>query len=89
MYAYARKKAHVINLSPVELFETNSQIIINFLNCLIAAMAAVAVLFFKPKDAGNSGMVYISIPIVYTVLFSVRGKMRRKVFGDVTNNEPA
>jgi uncharacterized membrane protein len=89
MYSYARKKAHEINLTPAEIFETDSLIIINMVNCALAAVAALVVLLVKPENSGSSGMVYVSIPIVYTVLFSVRGKMRRKKFGEIERNEPA
>jgi uncharacterized membrane protein len=85
MYIYARKKAAEIGLTPIELFETNSMIIVNFLNCAIPAAGMLLVLFLPVKYASISGMIYLSIPVVYTVLFSVRGNISRKRFGTIAD----
>jgi len=88
MYLHARKKAAEIKLSPAELFETNSFIVINALNAGLG-IAGVALVYLLPvDDKGTTGFVYMIIPAMYSVFFWIRGKQSHKRFGEITD-EPS
>jgi uncharacterized membrane protein len=83
MYLHARKKASEIMLSPAELFETNTFVIINLFNAVLGFAGILLVVFLPPEAKGSTGLVYILIPIIYTILFSYRGRVSRKKFGQI------
>jgi uncharacterized membrane protein len=84
MYYHAKKNAVKINLSDAELFETNSFIIANLFNALLGIAGILFVLLAPMKYKGLSGFLYMLIPFLYSILFSVRGRQMRKRFGGIT-----
>lgn len=83
MYLNARKKATEITLSPAELFETDTFIIVNYFNAAIGIIGILLVFFLPPAVKGSTGLIYMIIPLIYTILFSFRGKLSRKKFGEI------
>jgi len=84
MYLHARKKAKEIDLSSAELFETDSFIMINLFNAGLG-LAGILLVFLLPlKYKGTTGLVYMVIPVMYSIFFSVRSKQARKRFGEIT-----
>jgi len=83
MYLHAKKKAKEIELSVAELFETDSFIIINGLNAGLGILGILLVFFLPTEDKGSTGLVYMLIPVMYSILFSVRGRKSRKLFGEI------
>ncbi len=84
MYQHAKKHAKEINLSPAELFETNSFIIVNLFNAVLGLTGILFVFLAPMKYKGSSGFIYMSIPFLYSILFAVRGRQARKRFGEIT-----
>jgi|SRR5665213_361852 len=83
MYRHAKAKATEIALSPAELFETTTFIIINFINACLGLAGIILVFLLPIEDAGPTGMIYMLIPFAFWILFSVRGRQSRKKFGDI------
>jgi uncharacterized membrane protein len=83
MYLHARTKAAEINLSPAEIFETDSNIWINLINSSLGIAGIILVYFLPQKDKGSTGMIYMLIPVMYSILFAIRGKASRKKFGEI------
>lgn len=81
MYTYAYKNAAEIGLKPVEAFETGSILIVNIMNCIIPAAGALLVKLLPAAHAGDTGLIYLSIPLTHFVFDSIRGRMSRKRFG--------
>jgi uncharacterized membrane protein len=84
MYLHARKKAKEINLSPAELFETDTFIIVNLLNTMLGIIGIAFVFIAPTAYKGSSGFIYMSIPLLYSLLFAFRGKLARKRFGQIS-----
>lgn len=83
MYVHARKKAKEINLSEAELFETGSFIFVNLFNSSLGLIGILFVLLAPQGYKSSSGYIYMVIPLLYSILFAVRGREARKRFGDV------
>jgi uncharacterized membrane protein len=83
MYRHARKMAAEIKLSPVEIFETDSNIIANFLNAGLGIAGILVVLLLPEIYKGASGMIYFLVPVIYIGVFSYRGSLSRKKFGNI------
>ncbi|HEY4323136.1 MAG TPA: hypothetical protein VGN20_04100 [Mucilaginibacter sp.] len=83
MYLHAQKKATELQLTPPELFETNSFIIINLFNAMLGITGMLLVAFLPSPYKGATGVIYIVIPLIYTVLFTIRGRQSRKLFGGI------
>jgi len=84
MHVHAKKQAAAIKLSPGEIFETDTFILLNILNASLGIIGILFVLLAPLKYKGTSGFIYMSIPFLYSILFATRGKMARKRFGDIT-----
>jgi uncharacterized membrane protein len=84
MYLHAKTKAKEIELSPAELFETDTFIMLNFINACLGLIGIILVLTLPVKDKGSTGMIYMAIPFAFWILFMVRGRQSRKRFGEIT-----
>jgi uncharacterized membrane protein len=83
MYIHAKAKAKEIGLNPAELFETNTFIIINLINACLGLAGIILVFTLPPAYKGWTGMIYMSIPIAFWILFVFRGRLSRKKFGQI------
>jgi uncharacterized membrane protein len=83
MYINARSKAEEIALSPAELFETNTFIMINLINAALGFIGIVLVFLLPPVYKGSTGIIYTSIPLAFWILFAIRGRKARKLFGEI------
>lgn len=84
MYKHAHKHAEKIELTPYELFETQSMMYINLLNVLIGALAIIVTFVVPNRLNGVSGFTYFLIPVAYTIFYSLRTKKSKKLFGAIT-----
>jgi len=84
MYIHARAKATALELSPAELFETNTFIFINLINACLGLAGLILVFLLPRAYKGWTGMIYMSIPFAFWLLFLFRGKKARKQFGEIT-----
>ena len=84
MYRHAKKNAAEIKLSPAELFETDTFIIVNMFNACLGVAGILIVLFAPVRYKGASGLIYMLVPFLYSTVFSIRGKLARKRFGEIT-----
>lgn len=83
MYRHARAKATEIELSPAELFETTTFMMINFVNACLGLAGIILVFLLPVEDTGPTGMIYMLIPFAFWILFSLRGRQSRKIFGKI------
>jgi uncharacterized membrane protein len=79
MYRHAERQADELELTPRELYETQTNKYINLI-CMGVCLIAISVALIAKERAGMSGFVYCSFPIVYSTWYSYRGKKRRKLF---------
>jgi uncharacterized membrane protein len=84
MHLHAKAKADKINLSKAELFETDTFIMINFINTSIGLLGIVLVFILPFEYKGASGYIYMAVPFAFSILFAVRGKISNKRFGGIT-----
>ena len=77
-------KAKEINLSAAELFETDTFIIINFINACLGLIGIILVFTLPAKYKGSTGIIYTAIPFAFWILFAIRGKASRKRFGEIS-----
>jgi len=83
MYRHAQSHEQKLELTPFELFETQSQMYINLLNVLIGLLAILMTTLLPANIKGAAGYVYFLLGIVYPVFFSIRGRKSRQLFGVV------
>lgn len=87
MYRHAKTKATILKLSQAEVFETDSNIIINLMNACLG-LAGILLVYLLPADyKGSTGLIYMLIPFMYGILFTIRGRASRKKFGDIKELE--
>ena len=84
MHVHAKKQAAAIKLSPGEIFETDTFILLNILNACLGIIGILFVLLAPLKYKGTSGFIYMAIPFLYSFLFTIRGKKARKRFGSIS-----
>ena len=84
MHVHAKKQAAEIKLSPGEIFETDTFILLNILNAGLGIAGILFVMLSPLKYKGTSGFIYMAIPFLYSFLFAIRGKQARKRFGGIT-----
>jgi uncharacterized membrane protein len=84
MYVYARGKAKDIKLSTAELFETNTFIIANLFNTCLGLAGIVLTFTLPAAYKGSTGLIYMFIPIGFWLLYFIRGRRSRMLFGEVT-----
>lgn len=87
MYLHAKKNAVKIDLSAAELFETDTFTIVNFFNSFLGFAGILLILVLPKSMKGWSGMIYMLIPFLYSILFAIRGKKARKQFGNIVEQE--
>jgi len=83
MHVHAKKQAAEIKLSPAELFETDTFIIVNLFNACLGIAGILIVLLVPAQYKGSSGFIYMLVPFLYSTVFAVRGKLARKKFGEI------
>lgn len=79
MYWHAGRNAKALGLNKRELYMTYTCLGDNFIMLLIGLIAIATAYILPPAIAGNSGMVYISIPLALTIWYSYRGRGERKL----------
>lgn len=84
MYRNAKSRAHELELTPVEIYETVSSKDINLINVGVGLVAILATLILPERLKGTSGMIYFLLPFTYSLWFSFRGRKRRRLYGEVT-----
>lgn len=80
MYMYALSKKEQLALSPVEIFDTRTRVYANAILICIGFLSVITAQVLPPIKAGLSGLVYVLIGPVFSVIHSYRGKRRRRLF---------
>jgi uncharacterized membrane protein len=83
MYVHAKLKAKEIELSPAELFETQTFIMINFINAALGLLGIILVFTLPQPYKSSTGILYMAVPFAFWILFAVRGRKARKLFGEI------
>lgn len=81
MYRHARNNAEKLELTPFELFETNTQTYANLVSVSIGLLAVLFTFILPLKYKGASGYVYFLMSFAHPLFFSIRGKKSKKLFG--------
>jgi len=84
MYRHAKKQAHLLDMTPAELFETDTLTYINIINMGVALLCMLLTYLLPQEKKGMSGMIYFLLVFTYSGWFSYRGRQRHKKFGPVT-----
>jgi uncharacterized membrane protein len=80
MYRHAHRHAEKLELTPFEVFETQSQMFLNMINVLIGILGIVITIALPQGFKGASGYTYMLIPVAYWVFFSGRARRSKKLF---------
>lgn len=79
MYAHALRKKEELELTILEIFDTKTSIYANVL-LIIIGFISVAVAMILPKNsAGLSGFVYTLIGPAFSIFYSYRGRIKKKI----------
>ncbi|HEY2580358.1 MAG TPA: TMEM175 family protein [Mucilaginibacter sp.] len=84
MYLHAKAKAKEIELTAAELFETDTFILINVINASLGLIGIILVFVLPAEYKGSTGIIYMTVPLAFWILFAVRGKASRKRFGEIS-----
>jgi len=82
MYRNAVKYAGELNLSPIEIFATNSYSYGNLIT-VITGLTSIALAWLLPLSlSGESGFVYMTLAISYSVWYRYRKRKMKRLFSD-------
>ena len=85
MHFNALQQKNELNMTPVEVFETQTLAYINMI-CFGIGITSITLAALLPLQyTGFSGFTYFFIPVAYSVWYSYRGKKGRKLFKTATN----
>ncbi|HWD87941.1 MAG TPA: TMEM175 family protein [Mucilaginibacter sp.] len=82
MYRHAKNHAAKLELTPYEEFETNTQLYANLVSVGIGLVAMLLTFLLPMQYKGASGYTYFSMTFAYPVLFNIRGRKSRRLFGE-------
>jgi hypothetical protein len=80
LYSNARKYAHELKLSPIEVYATNSYAYANLIT-LITGIVSIALAWLLPLSlSGYSGFIYMSLAFSYTIWHTHRRRKMKRSF---------
>lgn len=80
MYINALKHKKELKLNELEVYITKTELYMYLILLIIGATAILLALLLPLDYAGESGVFYMTIPVAFTVWFSIRGAAVRKKF---------
>jgi uncharacterized membrane protein len=80
MYANVKKHASQLQLTAMEIYETQTITYLNLILTLIGITAMLLAWLLPLKYSGYSGFFYTAIGFAYWIWYSYRGRKARKVF---------
>jgi len=83
MYANAKKRAHELKLTAIEIYETKTLTYLNLLLVLVGVIAMLLAWLLPTEIAGLSGYFYSTIGLVYFFWHMHRSKKARRIFGTI------
>jgi hypothetical protein len=78
LYFHALRKRRVLELSPVEEFDTRASIVATLLGAGVGAVSVVIALIVPPQMAGLAGYIYFLFGPVMALYGTIAGKRRRR-----------
>jgi uncharacterized membrane protein len=81
MYRNAGKQAERLELTPSELYETQTLSYVNLFTACVGLIAMTGALVLPEGYSGSSGFIYFLISFIYPIWFAYRGKKSRLKFG--------
>lgn len=82
MYQHAHKQAGILELTPREVYETQTLSYVNLFTACVGLIAMAAALILPEEYAGMSGFIYFLISFIYPTWFGYRGKKSRLKFSE-------
>jgi len=80
MYLHASRKSSKIGLSPVEKFDCHSGMYRILIMVITGLASLITALLLNDEKAGLAGYVYFLIGPAIGIFFSIRNRIRRKLF---------
>jgi len=78
MYVHARNRSVLLQLTTLEIFETNSKIYKTLIFIGTGLVSVVAAFLLKPERAGLSGFAYFLLAPALSVFYGMRGRLKKK-----------
>ena len=79
MYAHAWKKREELQLTNMEEFDTRTKMWAQLIFVSVGILSVVAAFVLPVENSGRAGYIYFLIGPAFTVLYSLRGKKRRRL----------
>lgn len=89
LYLHAYRNRVSLQLTTVELFDTRTKIYSNLILIAIGLLSILVAVIVPADKAGFSGMVYMLIGFALFIYYSVRAKMRRRVYQPIPHQTVA
>jgi uncharacterized membrane protein len=80
MHQHASRRWKAIGLSPFERFECRSQMYKELIMVSVGICSLAIACWVPDKYIGIAGYVYVLIPLVITIFYTFRNRIRRRIF---------
>jgi len=80
MHINALKHAEEIELTHKEIYDTKTEVYMNFTCACIGSLTILLAAFLPTGLKGFSGFVYFLLPVAFPLIYGLRGKRSRKLF---------
>lgn len=81
MYLHALHKKEELQLTPAEQFDTKTKMFAHVALLMVGLLSVIVSQLLPTLLAGSAGMIYFLIGPAVTVLHTLRGRKRRKLYG--------
>jgi uncharacterized membrane protein len=82
LYLHARRNRVSLQLTKLELFDTRTKIWSQLILIAVGILSVMLALTLPPGQAGLAGLSYITIGPALTIYYTLRGKMRKKLYSE-------
>ena len=89
LYLHAQRNKVPLQLTTLELFDTRTKIFSNLIMMSVGLLSITIALVLPPEEAGLAGPAYGLIGVALWIYFSIRGKMRKKLYHQGQHISPA
>ena len=80
LYGHALRNKVSLQLTTLEQFDTRTKMYAQLILILVGLLSVITALVLPPAQAGLAGIVYVLITVFLSLYYSIRGRMRRKIY---------
>lgn len=80
MYLHALRKKDELHLTPVEQFDTKTKMLAHTVLMMVSILSVIVSQVLPSPSSGSAGGVYFLIGPAVTILHTIRGRKRRKLY---------